>query len=59
MKSVDYPNMKQFIPSREALLATVPKIMETQTFHFSPRHVEESDIVTLFNQMWDRNCAEA
>jgi hypothetical protein len=33
--------------------------METQTFHFSPRHVEASDIEALFTQMWERNCAEA
>ena len=55
MAKVEYPNMKQFVPSKEALLASVDKIMETQNFHFSPRPVSREDVVDILTGMWERN----
>lgn len=58
MAKVDYPAISVFIPSKEAMLGSVRKVMETQNFHFSPVPVSEEDVTAIFSAAWDRSCGK-
>ena len=53
MNAAGLPSMKQYVKSKEALLASVPRIMELQDFHFSPRPVKESDVREILSKAFD------
>ncbi len=56
MKEIGYPPFSQFITSKQQLLTAVPKVMETQNFHFSPRPVTSADVEQLLSSAYDRSC---
>ncbi|MBQ9858036.1 MAG: iron-containing alcohol dehydrogenase [Oscillospiraceae bacterium] len=53
MNEVNMPPLSKFIKTKEDLLASVPKIMETQNFFFSSRPVTESDVTDILSKSWD------
>jgi alcohol dehydrogenase class IV len=53
MGEAGLPKLRTFIKTKEELLASVPKIMETQDFHFSPRTVTEADIRSILDRAYD------
>lgn len=54
MKKARLPQLYDRVPSREALLGSVPKIMATQDFFFSPRPVTAEDVTALLAAAYDR-----
>ena len=53
MNEVNMPPLSKFIKTKEDLLASVPKIMETQNFFFSSRPVTEADVTDILSKSWD------
>ncbi len=53
MDEAKLPKLRTFIKTKEELLACVPKIMETQNFHFSPRAVTRADIRDILSTAYD------
>ena len=53
MNEINMPPLSKFIKTKEDLLASVPKIMETQNFFFSSRPVTESDVTDILSKSWD------
>ena len=47
------PSIKQYVSSKDELLASVPKIMASQDFHFSPRPASEDDIRGILSRAYD------
>ena len=53
MRSSGLPSLKNYVDSKEAFLAAIPKIMEAQDFHFSPRPVTEDDVRGILSRAYD------
>ena len=47
------PSIKQYVKSKEDLLASVPKIMASQDFHFAPRPATQGDILAILSKTYD------
>ena len=47
------PSIKKYVGSKEELLASIPKIMSSQDFHFSPRPPSEADIRDILSKAFD------
>ena len=53
MRISGLPSLKKYVKSKEDLLASVPKIMASQDFHFSPRPPSEDDIRAILSKAYD------
>jgi len=53
MKVSGLPSLKNYVKSKEEFLASIPKIMAAQDFHFSPRSVTEADIRDILSKAYD------
>jgi len=53
MNITGLPSLKEYVKSKEDLLSSVPRIMELQDFHFSPRPVAEADVRDILSKAYD------
>ena len=53
MRVSGLPSMKKYVKSKDDLLATIPKILASQDFHFSPRPPSEDDIRDILSKAYD------
>ena len=53
MRVSGLPSLKKYVKSKEDLLATIPKILASQDFHFAPRSPSESDIRDILSKAYD------
>ena len=53
MKLSGLPSIKKYVSSKDELLASIPKIMASQDFHFSPRPANEDDIREILSKAFD------
>ena len=47
------PSLKKYVKSKDDLLASIPKIMASQDFHFSPLAPSEDDIRDILSKAYD------
>jgi len=53
MNLAKLPSLKNYVKSKDDLLASVPGIMELEDFHFSPRPVTENDVRDILSKAYD------
>ena len=53
MNLASLPSIKNYVKSKEEFLSSVPRIMELQTFYFSPRPVTEADVRDILSKAYD------
>ena len=53
MRVSGLPSLRKYVKSKDDLLATIPKIMASQDFHFAPRPPSEEDIRDILSKAYD------